>query len=359
MLSKLNKLNEIGLVEKRIHPSLPLIIWNYSRKVQYDDLWSHDPLLVECRGLITDYDGNIIARPFKKFWNIEENKHVPTHDFTVQEKMDGSLGILFWYEGKWILSSKGSFTSEQAIKGKEILDSKYNVHPIPKGYTTLVEIIYPQGRICVDYGDDESLVVLSMINTSSGKELEYSSLKMICDETNMPLVKQYDGVDDYSKLKLKIKSNQEGYVIKFSNGDMCKIKGEEYVRLHRILTGFSNVDIWEYLKDGKDISELLDRVPDEFDKWVKTTIGDLKYSCYQLRERAGKLHDGFRYGKYGDVNPEPSKKEFAEFVMKQQDVLHAIMFAMWNHNNEKVDEIIWKLVKPKYSKPFWQKDVEI
>ena len=25
---------------------------------------------------------------------------------------------------------------------------------------------------------------------------------------------------------------------------------------------------------------------------------------------------------------------------------------MWNKNNEKVDEIIWKLVKPKYSKPF-------
>jgi hypothetical protein len=73
MISKLNKLNEIGLVEKQSHPSLPLIIWNYTRKVQYGDLWSHDPLLVECRGLITDYDGKIIARPLKKFWNIEEN----------------------------------------------------------------------------------------------------------------------------------------------------------------------------------------------------------------------------------------------------------------------------------------------
>jgi hypothetical protein len=102
----------------------------------------------------------------------------------------------------------------------------------------------------------------------------------------------------------------------------------------------------------------LDRVPDEFDKWVKTTIQDLKYGCYQLRERAGKLHDGFRYGKYGDVDPEPTKKEFAEFVMKQQEVLHPIMFAMWDHNNEKVDDIIWKLMKPQYSKPFWQKEVE-
>jgi RNA ligase len=106
------------------------------------------------------------------------------------------------------------------------------------------------------------------------------------------------------------------------------------------------------LKDNKPFDELLERVPDEFNDWVKTTIRDLKYACYQLRERAGKLHDGFRYGKFGDRDPEPSKKEFAEFVMKQQKVLHAIMFAMWNGNNEKVDDIIWKIVKPEYSKPF-------
>jgi hypothetical protein len=28
------------------------------------------------------------------------------------------------------------------------------------------------------------------------------------------------------------------------------------------------------------------------------------------------------------------------------------MFAMWNGNNEKVDDIIWKIIKPEYSKPF-------
>jgi RNA ligase len=127
-----------------------------------------------------------------------------------------------------------------------------------------------------------------------------------------------------------------------------KIKGEEYVRLHRILTGFSNVDIWEYLKDGKDLDELLDRVPDEFDKWVKTTIQNLKYGCYQLRERAGKLHDGFRYGKYNDVDPEPTKKEFAEFVLKQEKVLHPVMFAMWDKKN--YDKIIWNILKPEFSK---------
>ena len=357
-LNILNKYISDGLVVRNDHPTYPISIYNYSRTCQYESKW--DDITKMCRGLILDQDGNVIAKGFDKFFNLEEHtsEEIPNEPFEVFEKLDGSLGILFWYQGQWILATKGSFTSEQSIRAKEILN-KYNYHPIPKGYTTLVEIIYPENRIVCGYGNEESLVVLSMINNSSGKELDYTSLLYISDETRMPVVKKYDGINDYKTLKSLISKDREGYVVRFRNGFRMKIKGEEYVRLHRILTGFSNVDIWEYLKDGKNIDELLDRVPDEFDKWVKTTISDLRYGSYQLRERAGKLHDGFRYGKFGDRDPEPTKKEFAEFVMKQEEVLHAIMFAMWNGNNDKVDEIIWKLIKPKYSKPFWQKEIDL
>ena len=354
----LNEYLEKGLVVKNDHPTLPLSIWNYSRTCQYENKW--DDITKMCRGLILDKEGNVVAKAFDKFFNHEELTlgDIPNETFEVFEKLDGSLGILFWYQGKWILASKGSFVSEQALKGKQILNQQYNVEVLPKGYTTVVEIIYPENRIVCDYGSDELLVVLSMVSNASGKELDYDSMMSFNEVSKIPVIKKYDGIKNYDTLKSLISKDREGYVIRFKNGFRMKIKGEEYVRLHRILTGFSNVDIWEYLKDGKNIDELLDRVPDEFDKWVKTTIQDLKYGCFQLRETAGKLHDGFRYGKYGDVDHEPSKKEFAEFVMKQQEVLHAIMFAMWDHNNEKVDDIIWKLMKPKYSKPFWQKETE-
>jgi RNA ligase len=357
-LDILNRYIADGWVVKNDHPTLPISIYNYSRATQYEDKW--DEITKKCRGLILDREGNVVAKSFDKFFNYEELtfKDIPEETFEVFEKLDGSLGILFWYQGKWILASKGSFVSDQSIKGSQILKEKYNVEVLPKGYTTVVEIIYPQNRIVCDYGNDEVLVVLSMISNVSGKELDYDSMMSFNDVSGMPVIKKYDGIQNYDTLKTLIGKDREGYVIRFKNGFRMKIKGEEYVRLHRILTGFSNVDIWEYLKDGKDVSELLDRVPDEFDNWVKTTIRDLRYGCFQLRETAGKLHDGFRYGKYGDVDPEPTKKEFAEFVMKQQEVLHPIMFAMWNHNNEKVDDIIWKIMKPKYSKPFWQKEIE-
>ena len=356
-LNILNDYLEKGLVVKNDHPTLPLSIWNYSRTCQYENKW--DETTKQCRGLILDQEGYVIAKGFDKFFNIEEHKteEIPNEPFEVFEKLDGSLGILFWYEGKWILSTKGSFVSEQAIKGKEILDSKYNVHPIPKGYTTLVEIIYPQNRIVCNYWDDVSLVVLSMISNASGKELDHDSLKLIGEETKMPLIKKYDGITDYNTLKSIINKDREGYVIRFRNGFRMKIKGEEYVRLHRILTGFSNIDIWEYLKDGKDVNELLDRVPDEFDKWVKSTIRDIKYGYFQVNERSGKLFDYKMYGKYNDIEPETDKKKYAEWVMNQEEILRPILFRMFDKKD--YSDYIWKIIKPEFSKPFWQKEIEI
>ena len=185
---------------KNDHPTLPISIYNYSRTCQYENNW--DEITKSCRGLILDQEGNVIAKGFNKFFNIEEHKpeEIPNEPFEVFEKLDGSLGILFWYQGKWILATKGSFTSDQAVRAKEIL-KKYNFEPIPKGYTTLVEIIYPENRIVCGYGDEESLIVLSMINNSSGKELDYTSLLYISDETRMPVVKKYDSVHDYKTLK--------------------------------------------------------------------------------------------------------------------------------------------------------------
>ena len=47
-----------------------------------------DEITLQCRGLVTDNEGNVVARPFKKFFNIEEGKHTPTEEFEVFEKME-------------------------------------------------------------------------------------------------------------------------------------------------------------------------------------------------------------------------------------------------------------------------------
>lgn len=345
-LNILNNYIEKGLVVKNDHPTLPLSIYNYTRKVQYEKLW--DNITKSCRGLILDNNGNVIAKTFDKFFNLEEHspEEIPNEDFEVYEKLDGSLGILFWYQGKWILASKGSFTSTQSVKGKQILDEKYNVEPIPKGYTTLVEIIYPENRIVCNYGEDEVLVVLSMINSSNGKELDYDSLLKINEETGLPVVKKSDGLKDYKTLKSTISKDREGYVIKFRSGLRVKIKGEDYVYLHRLLTEFSTVDIWEYLKDKKDLTFLLEKVPDEFDAWVRNTARDLVVRYDNILKDYTEIFD--------DLDSKNlDRKDFAENAKRYTH--SSLLFSMLNGKD--VSPYIWKLIKPEYSKPFWQKEL--
>jgi RNA ligase len=348
-LEVLSEYIDKGLVVKQNHPTLPLSIYNYSRTTQYDGMW--DDITLNCRGLVLDNEGNVIAKPFPKFFNMEElsDGEIPKESFEVFEKMDGSLGIFFHYGGEFHMATRGSFTSEQAIKGMEIATRNRLYMECVPGFTYLFEIIYPENRIVVDYGDEERLVLLSIVNPE-GKELTYDEIK----EDGWDIVNRYDGVNDYTKLKEMISNDAEGYVIRFSNGMRMKIKGTEYVRLHRILTNFSNKDIWELLKNGEPLEPFLERVPDEFDKWVKGVVMNLRYSFYSIYERAGKLHDGFRYGKYNDKEVEPTKKEFAEYTKQFPKELSAVMFKMWD--KKPYDHLIWSMVKPKYQKPFKNED---
>ena len=125
MLDILEKYYNDGLLHKQTHPTKDLTIWNYSPKVQYERLW--DDITLQCRGLVTNSKGDIVARPFKKFFNYEEHtpEEIPNEDYEVYEKMDGSLGILLNYDGEWVITTRGSFTSPQSIKAKELLE-KYN-----------------------------------------------------------------------------------------------------------------------------------------------------------------------------------------------------------------------------------------
>ena len=340
MLEKLNEYFEKGLVYKQIHPTLPLTIWNYTEKVQYEGLW--DEITLQTRGLVTDNEGNVVARPFKKFFNIEEGKFEPTEEFEVYEKMDGSLGIVFWYQGQWVVATRGSFTSDQSIKGTELL-KKYNTDIMFRHLTFCFEVLYKNNHIVVDYGDYEGLVLLGTFD-KNGKEYDVE----MWSQWGFDVVRRYDGIKDYTFLKKMIADTHEGFVVKFSNGERIKIKGEEYLRLHKIMGNLSTTAVWEVLSNGGDMENLLKDVPDEFYKKIKTYVQDLKYGFFQISERAGKLHDGFRYGKYGDRDSEPTKKEFVEFVFNQDKVLQPVMFSMWD--KKPYDHIIWRIIKPDFKK---------
>jgi RNA ligase len=127
-----------------------------------------------------------------------------------------------------------------------------------------------------------------------------------------------------------------------------KIKGEEYLRLHKIMTNLSTTAVWEILSSGGNIDDILKDVPDEFYKKIKSYVSTLNYGYYQYYNQLGKAYDYFRFGKYGDKEVEPTKKEFAEYIKDKHPIAKSIMFAMWDGKD--YDKIIWKALKPEYKK---------
>ncbi len=171
----LPKLVAEKLITKRKHPAHPLWIYNYSPSAVNlkPDEWPE--ALNDCRGLILTEDGTIVGRPFRKFWNFEPNRDNLIVDGelpVVYEKLDGSLGILCFYQGERIYATRGSFESDQAKWFQNKLRSS-SYPPYEPGLTYCFEIIYPANRIVVDYGDSEEVVLLAVL-CDDGKELDIS-----------------------------------------------------------------------------------------------------------------------------------------------------------------------------------------
>ena len=354
-LETLHRYYEDGLLYKQTHPTLPLTIWNYTEKVQYEGLW--DEVTLQCRGLITeDTTGTILVRPFNKFFNYEEvvgKGMIPTKgDYVyIQEKMDGSLGILFNYKDEWIMATRGSFTSEQAIKGLEIVKSKYFLGSWAKEYAYLVEIIYPENRIVVDYGE-EKVTFLSVVLNESWKwkptddtELHWTTAKMILHangvKDNLVKTEQHFNFSDelYKSLKEKNETNKEGFVLRFQPGNFrMKIKFEEYVRLHKVMTNLSTTAVWEVLSNGGNMDDLLKDVPDEFYFKINEYEKSLIAQFNKLEEEYQNHFDSIR--RLGN------RKLFAQTAIMFQ--YPSILFGMLDGKD--ISPIIWKIIKPIFCK---------
>ena len=347
MLNELNKRVEDGLISVQKHDTLPLLIFNYTQTCQFSKAW--DEYTMMARGLITDLDGNIVARPFKKFFNIDEREETKIENLPVRArpdvytKYDGSLGILYFDGDKPCTATRGSFNSEQAVWATKWIQAKMlSRSDFIDGYTYLFEIIYPENRIVVDYGGAQTLILLSVVKTDDGSEnfcpdAEAKRLGFQCAER-----KSFDSVQKIVDACDQLDGNEEGFVLVYPDGFRVKIKGREYVRLHKLLTEFSSISIWECLRDGTDIEELLERVPDEFYDWVSRIKIGLE-SEYMSRLSTAWVHTSL-------IIQYKERKEKAEIIKTFSKELQPICFSLLDYKDP--SQIIWRQIRPKYQKPF-------
>ena len=331
-----------GLLYKQRHPYHNLLIWNYTPYVQFGKLW--DDITIQCRGLVTDFEGNVVSWCFKKFFNMEEHtdEEIPKEPFEVFEKMDGSYVSIFRYNDELIFTSRGSFNSDVSNIAEKVFMSKYmNNTSIKFDVTYILELIGPDNRIVLDYPENDLVLIGAFSKT--GDELDiYSD-----DFNGFNRVKKYDSVSDYRTLKEHISKDKEGYVIRFKSGFRMKIKGEEYFRLHSVITEMSNRVIWRHLMENKPIDDLLYNVPDEFYSWVKEQTDNFNDMFDVIKQRLYFLY-------YTNINEDMTQKEVAEIINKMnipKDV-RSMLFCV--HNGRDFDKIIWKHMYPKYSRPYFK-----
>ena len=311
-----------------------------------------DEFTTLARGLITDLEGNVVALPFRKFFNVGQTNETQLEALlqlgepTVYEKLDGSLGILYFNSGIPHISTRGSFNSDQAKWATEWVQER---NPqFSRDYTYLFEIIYPNNRIVVDYGTRSELVLLAVIHTDSGQEINYLTE---AERLGLSAAKQHSfKVAELLEKAKTLSPTEEGYVLKFSDGLRVKIKGEEYVRLHRLITGFSNKSIWELLANHQPFDELLEKVPDEFYEYVRQTKYDLEQSFLNI---VSELHAEWEASKM-QLPTNPTRKDYAEVFKKCEHT--SLLFAYLDGKPH--DQMIWKMVKPKFAKPFRQ-DIDL
>jgi len=280
---------EDGLVRRQVDPTGTLAILNYTEAAVYGRQWND--VTEQCRGLIYNVTtGEVVARPYRKFFNYGEYKpyQAPTNRWQafkathaakawmrplvrlrparmverhpldlsaraeVTDKADGSLAVRFMAaDGRPAIATRGSFTSDQAVHATAVYRDRYEGKWNPRGGVTyLLEIVYPANRIVLDYGDTDDLILLGGVDIETGQAI--SPIDIVNHHGwPGPVIRVLDVHTLGGALALPPRPNAEGVVVRYLDGPqagtMVKLKQADYVYLHRIVTGLTSRRIWERL----------------------------------------------------------------------------------------------------------------
>jgi RNA ligase len=285
-----------------------LTLYDYSKSCTYERAWNDATRIA--RGLVLDIPNKeVVALPFEKFYNQgdeHELNGLELGDFCKGgffEKMDGSCVIIYFYNGEWCVNTRGSFDSDQAIKGKELLDSQIDTQLLMKGVTYICEVIYKDNKIVVNYGDREGLVLTGKYYSKGDSDIFHfgeecltdpQCVKIFCELLGFqqPQVHYFGSIEQAKAATDSFTKDEEGFVYRSGNGVRVKIKGDEYCRVHGLISYHTPLFLWrEFVEGGhqgcqerkKDIPEEL---WDELEEWLDIFEKNHQYVVEQVKEQA-------------------------------------------------------------------------
>lgn len=318
------------------------VIFNYD---QIESPKTH-PIVQECRGLVLeDKTWNIVAKSFNRFFNwgevADEMSEFNFADFSTMEKVDGSLLLLYHYNGEWHTNTRNSYSEgEVGWTGKtwrQIFEEAFdvnNLQHLDKTVTYVCELCSRYNKVVRDY-PNPTLFLLTCFRGETEIERvnkEYFSL---------PLEFKFSSVDDiksYLDTLCKDDPTFEGVVIRDNENRRWKLKSSTYWSLHK-LKGNDNLFHPKYLLPWilkGEAAEIHLYFPEcdiyKYDDWV--------WSEYDKLEK-----------KWLEVKDIESQKEFALAIQDEQ--FKSVLFQVRRSNQPLREQfinsegLILKIIKEK------------
>jgi hypothetical protein len=260
--------SEYGVYSKQ-HNQYPNLYQFTYDQIESSKIKDH-PIVRESRGIILDRDASwsVVARPFDRFFNWGENVTEVNFDwssFVAQEKIDGSLMILYNYLGKWNVATKGSPDANGTIGDNSFTFAElfwetfkqqmYSVSDLDPRNTYMFELTSKYNRVVTSQLNNEGkLTLIGVRDNNTGQEFPVSLYKDIFD-----VVRSYD-MNTIDEILIAAKeldpSKQEGFVLVDKNYNRIKVKSEKYVLIHHLNSGNVRRSLLNLWKSG-DSEELL------------------------------------------------------------------------------------------------------
>jgi RNA ligase len=199
----------------------------------------------ECRGIIFDTaTGEIIRRPFHKFFNVNEREETQDHvvdlsrPHAILEKLDGSMVAPFIVNGEMIWGTKMGATDvaqpvEEFVKNNPDYIT-FASGLLQAGFTPIFEWCSRKQRIVLDYREDQ-LVLTAIRKIRTGVYETHESLQDFAEVFGIPLVRAYEPETDMKEFLETVRDMEdvEGFVVRFDDGHMLKLKCHWYLQIHK------------------------------------------------------------------------------------------------------------------------------
>ncbi len=268
-----------------------------------------NPIVQESRGIVLDRDDNwkVVCHSFNKFFNHGEG-HAASIDWNtakVQEKLDGSLIQIYYYDNNWQVASSGTPDASgqvntlfggsweprpgmtKATPGSfaeyfwQVAELDSDIFKTLKDHTNYCfyfELMGSLNRIVVKH-EQSHVKLLGARNLVDGKEIPVQQAHELLGG-KFPHVQEFSltSFDDVLEtFQTMSPLSQEGYVIVDSRFNRVKVKHPGYVALHHAKDGMGTKAFVEIVRSG-EVSEVLTAFPEfkpsideckqRFDKFV-------------------------------------------------------------------------------------------